>query len=110
MAEEYTYQKLRDMKVTGLREIAMKLQAPELEGHSTMHKDHLLPILCKVLNIPTHHIAHGEAKAKVKTAIKKLEAKRDEKLKAHDYAQAGAARRQIHALKHKLRNMAEAMA
>ena len=110
MAEEYTFHKLRDMKVTQLREIALKLQNPELEGHSTMHKDHLLPILCKVLNISTHHIAHGEAKAKVKAAIKKLEAKRDEKLKARDYAQAGVARRQIHALKHKLRNMAEAAA
>ena len=110
MAEEYTFQKLRDMKVTGLREIAMKLQNAELEGHSTMHKDHLLPLLCKVLNIPTHHIAHGAAKAKVKAVIKKLEAKRDEKLKAKNYAQASVARRQIHALKHKLRNMAEAMA
>ena len=45
MAEEYTFQKLRDMKVTGLREIAMKLQSPELEGHSTWHKDRLLPVL-----------------------------------------------------------------
>jgi hypothetical protein len=110
MAEEYTFHKLRDMKVTQLREIATKLQSPELEGHSTMHKDHLLPILCKALNIPTHHIAQGEAKAKVKAVIKKLEAKRDEKLKAGDRAQAGIARRQIHALKHKLRNMAEAAA
>ena len=110
MAEEYTFQKLRDMKVTGLREIAMKLQNPELEGHSTWHKDRLLPVLCKVLNIPTHHIARGEAKTKIKTAIKKLEAKRDEKLKAKQHDQAAVARRQIHALKHKLRNMAEVTA
>ncbi len=110
MAEEYTFQKLRDMKVTQLRDIAMKLQNPELEGHSTMHKDHLLPLLCKVLNIPMHHIAHGQAKAKIKTMIKKLEARRDEKLKAKDYAKAAIARRQIHGLKHKLRNMAEAVA
>jgi protein-arginine kinase activator protein McsA len=108
--QQYTFKQLRDMKVTGLQEIAKNLQSPELEGYSTMHKDHLLPLLCKVLNIPTHHIAHGAAKTKVKTIIRKVEAKRDEALKAKDYKKAAAARRQIHVLKHKLRNMAEAAA
>ena len=110
MAEEYTFKQLRDMKVTKLREIAQGLQSPELEGHSTMHKDHLLPILCKLLNVPTHHIARGEAKTKVKAAIRKVEARRDEALKAGDSAKLAVARRQIHVLKHKLRNMAEAAA
>ena len=107
MAEQHTFKQLRDMKVTKLREIAQGLQSPELEGYSTMHKDHLLPILCKLLNVPTHHIARGEAKAKVKAVIRKLAARRDEALKARDYAKLALARRQIHGLKHKLRNMAE---
>jgi hypothetical protein len=107
MAEEYTFKQLRDMKVTQLREIAQKIQSPDLEGYSTWHKDHLLPILCKLLNVPTHHIAHGEAKTKIKAAIRKLEAKRDEVLKAGKPDQAAIARHQIHVLKHKLRNMAE---
>jgi hypothetical protein len=110
MAEQYTFKQLRDMKVTQLQEIAKGLQSPELEGYSTMHKDHLLPKLCKVLNVPTHHIAHGEAKTKLKAVIRKLEAKRDEKQKAGDHAQAATARHQIHVLKHKLRNMAESVA
>jgi len=108
MAEEYTFKQLRDMKVTQLREIALKIQSPDLEGHSTMHKDHLLPILCKVLNIPTHHIAHGAEKTRLKGLIRKLEAKRDEAVKASDYKRLAVLRRQIHVLKHKLRNMAEA--
>jgi len=107
MPEQYTFKQLRDMKVTQLREIAQGLQNSELEGYSTMHKDHLLPILCKLLNIPTHHIAHGEAKAKMKAAIRKMEARRDEALKAKNYKAVSAARRLIHGLKHKLRNMAE---
>ena len=110
MGEQYTYKQLRDMKVTKLREIAQGIQSPELEGYSTMHKDHLLPALCKLLNVPTHHIAHGEAKAKVKAVIHKMEARRDEALKAKNYKGAAVARRQIHVLKHKLRNMAEQQA
>ena len=108
MAEQYTYKQLRDMKVTALQELAKGLQKPELEGYSTMHKDHLLPILCKVLNIPTHHIAHGAAKTKIKATIRKLEVRRDEAVKAKDYKKLAVTRRQIHGLKHKLRNMAEA--
>ena len=105
---EHKYAELKNMTVAKLREIAQGLQNPELEGYSTMHKDHLLPILCRVLNIPTHHIAHGAEKTRLKGVIRKVEAKRDEALKAHDYARLAVVRRQIHVLKHKLRNMAEA--
>jgi hypothetical protein len=98
MAEPYTYKQLRDMKVTQLQEIAKGLQNPELEGYSTMHKDHLLPLLCKVLSVPTHHIAHGEKKTQIKATIRKLEARRDEVLKAGDSAKLATVRRQIHVL------------
>ena len=104
---EYKYEQLKDMTVVQLREIAQGIQNAELEGHSTMHKDHLLPLLCKVLNIPTHHIAHGERKAQIRATIRKMEARRDECLKARNYDQLSVVRRQIHVLKHKLRNMAE---
>ena len=105
---EHKFAELKIMTVAKLREIAQGLQSPDLEGYSTMHKDHLLPILCKVLNIPTHHIAHGAEKTRLKGVIRKLETKREEVLKAHDYARLAVLRRQIHVLKHKLRNLAEA--
>jgi hypothetical protein len=105
---EHKFAELKNMTVAKLREIAQGIQSPELEGFSTMHKDHLLPILCKLLNIPTHHIAHGAEKTRLKTLIRKLEGKRDEALKARDSARLAAARHQIHGLKHRLRDMAEA--
>jgi hypothetical protein len=104
---EHKFADLKIMTVAKLREIAQGLQKPELEGFSTMHKDHLLPLLCKVLNIPMHHIAHGAEKTRLKGLIHKVEAKRDEALKARDYKRLGVLRRQIHVLKHRLRNLAE---
>lgn len=105
---EHKYAELKSMTVVKLREIAQGIQSPELEGYSTWHKEQLLPVLCKLLNIPTHHIAHGEKKTQIKTTIRKLDAKREEVLKAHDYKRLAVVRRQIHVLKHQLRNMAEA--
>ena len=71
---EYTYDQLRKMTVAKLREIADGHPDESLQGHSTMHKDKLLPILCKVLGIPTHHIAHGAEKTRLKGEIRKLKA------------------------------------
>jgi protein-arginine kinase activator protein McsA len=104
---EHKYAELKSMTVAKLREIAQGIQSPELEGYSTWHKEQLLPVLCKLLNIPMHHIAHGAEKTRVKGVIRKLETKREEVLKAHDYKRLTIVRRQIHVLKHKLRNMAE---
>ena len=83
MAEQ-TYATLKVMTVANLREIAKGIQNAELEGYTTMHKDHLLPILCKVLGIPTHHIAHGAEKTRIKGVIRKVKAKRDEAMAKKD--------------------------
>ena len=103
----HTYEQLRDMKVQQLRDIAKDLGSPELEGYSTMHKEQLLPLLCKVLHIPTHHIAAGQAKAKMKADIRQLRQKRDEAQSAGRRDELAGLRRQIHVLKHKLRVMAK---
>jgi hypothetical protein len=102
---EYTYDQLKRMTVAKLRGIADGIKDDALEGHSTMHKEHLLPILAKVMGVEEHHIAHGEAKLKIKSQIRQLKVKRDEARTAGDHAELARARHNIHVLKHKLRRM-----
>ncbi len=100
----YTYDQLKDLTVADLREIAKGIENPELEGFSVMHKDHLLPLLCKVLNIPMHHIASGGDKAKLKAVIRKIKPRAT----TGPETQRAATRRQIHDLKRRLRRLAAA--
>ncbi len=102
---EYTYEQLRIMTVAQLRQIADGIKHEALEGHSTMHKDHLLPALCQALNIQVHHVAMGAHKTQVKSLIRRLKADRDAALAAGDKAKLANIRRQIHTLKHRLRRM-----
>ncbi len=102
---EYKYEQLKDMTVAALCDIAKDIQ-PAIEGYSTMHKDHLLPAMCKALNIHIHHAAEGAEKAKIKQMIGKLHARRDEAAAKKDYKQLAIAREQIHTLKRRLRRMA----
>jgi len=102
----YTYEQLKGMTVAQLRELAKDIKDEALEGYSTMHKDHLLPALCKVLKIDIHHAAAGTEKSRIKAAIRKLKTGRDAAMAADDHAQLAAIHRQIHALKHRLRRMA----
>jgi predicted nucleotide-binding protein len=101
----YTYEQLKNMTVAQLRKIADEIEHEALKGHSTMHKDHLLPALCKALNIQVHHAAAGTEKAEIRATIRKLKSKRDEALAAGDHARLADVRHQIHVLKHKLRRM-----
>ena len=103
----YTLEQLKGLTVAQLREIALGIHDDALEGFSTMHKEQLLPILCKVLNIPTHHIAVGSQKEQMKAAIRKLKADRKAAETSGKLAALPDIRHQIHLLKHKLRNMAE---
>jgi hypothetical protein len=103
---EYKYEQLKDMKVTELRDIAKDVQ-PAIEGYTTMHKDHLLPALCKSLNIPVHQAAQGAEKTRIKGVIRKIKAKRDEAVTKKDLKQQVLAREQIHTLKRRLRFMAQ---
>ncbi len=106
----YTYEQLKVMTVADLRQIADGIQDPALEGHSTMHKDHLLPLLCKVLKIPTHHAAVGAEKTTLKAGIRQLKARRDEVIASGDRAKAAFLRRQIHSRKRRLRRLADELA
>ena len=102
---DYTYEQLKNMTVADLRKIADGIKHDALEGHSTMHKDHLLPALCKALNIQVHHVATGAHKTQIKALIRRLKADRDAAIKAKDSAKLAGVRRQIHTLKHRLRRM-----
>ena len=102
---EHKYEQLKDMTVAQLREIAKDLQ-PQIEGYTTMHKDHLLPALCKSLGIHTHHAAQGVEKTRIKGVIRKLKTRRDEAWGKKDRKQQAIARGKIHTLKRRLRKMA----
>jgi hypothetical protein len=103
---DYTFDQLKKMTVVKLREIAQGLQNDALQGCLTMHKEQLLPMLCKVLGIGAHHAIHAAEKVSVKATIRKLRVRRDEGLAGHDRAKVAQARVQIHALKRRLRQMA----
>lgn len=104
----HTYEELKNMTVAQLREIAQTVQSDAVQGYSTMHKDHLLPALCKALGIEAHahHVAALAEKTAVKQKIKALKAKRDEMAGTHDYKRLAPIRQEIRALKRKLRKAA----
>jgi protein-arginine kinase activator protein McsA len=102
---DYTYDQLKKLTVVKLREIAQGLQNDALQGCLTMHKEQLLPVLCKVLGIGAHHAIHAAEKVRMKATIRKMKAGRDKAVAAHDGAKAAIARSQIHALKRRLRQM-----
>ena len=65
----YTWEELHKMPVKRLREIAEEQgEHQELHGYLTMHKEHLVPALCHVLDIEDH--AHHEVVGINKTAVK----------------------------------------
>jgi len=101
----HTYDELKAMKVQQLREIAQTIEKEGLQGYSTMHKEQLLPALCRALHIHADHAAHGEAKTKIKAIINRLKAQRQEAQAAKDYNRLATIRHQIHVEKRKLRNM-----
>ena len=103
---EHTYEQLKGMTVADLRKLADELKNEALEGHNTMHKEQLLPLLCKVLGIHTHHAAEGAEKTKIKMTIHKLRAQRDKALAERNAKELPRLHHQIHVLKHKLRRMA----
>ena len=104
----YTYEKLKTMTVSELREIAAGMQHEAVQGYTQLNKEHLLAALCKALNIEMHEHRKvvGIDKTTVKSQIKELKKKRDDALAAHDHAQLKAARRQMHELKRKLHKFA----
>jgi len=108
MEHEYTFDELSKKTIAELREIAAKLNHPEVQGFTQLHKAELLTKLCAVFKIDMHHhhVAKSINKTTVKGQIRKLKAARDEALQAKDSAKLQAVREEIHSLKRKLRRAA----
>lgn len=102
----YTYDQLKDMTVAQLREIAQGVENEELKGQATMHKEALLPLLCKALNIPMHKTVDPNVKGKLKAAIRKLRTIGSEARAKKDFKTAGLMRRHVHAVRRHLRRLA----
>jgi len=100
----YTYEQLSEMNVADLRKIADGIQHEAVSGHSTMHKDKLLPALCTALGIDfhIHHHVVGVNKSKIKLEIRSLKAQKIAAFKSHDKNQAIELRAKIKKLKHQL--------
>jgi hypothetical protein len=101
----YTYDQLSKMTVTELRKIADGIEHEAVHGHSTMHKEKLLPAICKALNIEghAHHTAIGINKASMKAEIRSWKKKRTDALTSKDYVKLSEIRQHIHDLKVRLR-------
>ena len=105
----HTFEELKGMTVAQLRDVAKDVQHEAVQGFLTMHKDHLLPALCKALNIEGHaqHVAKLADKSKIKTQIGDLKKQRDAAMTAHDAKKLEQLRPLIHALRRKLRKAAK---
>ena len=101
----YTYDQLSKMTVAELRKIADGIEHEAIHGHTTMHKEKLLPAICKALNIEihAHHTAAGINKTAMKAEIRSWKKKRAEALAGKDYVKLSEIRQHIHDLKVKLR-------
>jgi len=101
----YTYEQLSKMTVIELRQIADGIEHEVTKGHSTMHKDKLLPALCQALGIEAHahHEVKGINKAKIKKEIRALKKERAAALETKDSAKLHDVREKIHRIKRELR-------
>ena len=102
----YTWDELHKKPVSQLRKLAEEQgDVDALHGYRTMHKQDLLPALCKHLGIEdhAHHDVVGLDKSKSKVQIRALKVKRDSARQSGDLATAKDASHQIKRLKRKIR-------
>ncbi|MGH7549348.1 MAG: hypothetical protein ACREMD_08685 [Gemmatimonadota bacterium] len=101
----YTYEEIHKKTVAELREIAAGIEDERLQGHTQMHKEEILPLLCQVLGIEAHvhHEVVGVDKSKLKSEIRELKVRRDTALETRDAEELKRVRRRIHRLKGRLR-------
>ncbi len=101
----HTYEELKGKTIAELREIAAGIEHEAVQGYTQLHKDQLLPAICKALGIEAHvhHHVVGVDKTGLKTKIHQLQKQRDEILASKDHAPLKSVLRQIHALKRKIR-------
>jgi DNA-binding IclR family transcriptional regulator len=100
----YTHQELKHKTLAELRDIAKDIQHDAVQGYTQLNKEHLIVAICTALGIEMHehHDVVGIDKAKIKSRIKALKAKRTEALSAHDRAALKKVRRGIHRLKRQI--------
>ncbi len=99
------WHELHKMKVDKLRELAK--EKTNLEAVSGLSKDQLVEAIAQALGIPKpHKVVESEAKKQIKRRIHLLKGKRQEALDRRDAEALRSARREIHALKRRLRRMA----
>jgi glutamate mutase epsilon subunit len=104
MAGTPTFEELKHMTVTQLREIATGLPEEAVKGHTQMNKEHLLRAVCHALKIDmhAHHEVVGINKADIKVQIRQLKKQRDEMIEAGKHENVHIIRRRIHHLKREL--------
>ncbi len=101
----YTYEELSKMTSAQLKDLAHQQGSEELKGVATLHKEKILPLLCKVLGVEVpHHHVEGIDKGNIKKQIRELKKKRDEILaEKKEKEELKKVREQIHGLKRELR-------
>ncbi len=101
----HTFKELKSKTIAQLRELAATLQHEAVKGYTQLHKDQLLPALCKALGIEAHehHEVKGLDKSSLKLRIRALKQERDKVLAMHDHKQLQAIRRRIKNYKKQLR-------
>jgi hypothetical protein len=101
----YTYDELKAKTIAELRDIAAGIEHEAVKGYTQLHKDQLLPALCKALGIEAHvhHHVVGIDKTAIKTKIHALKKQRDEILASKDHTPLKPLLRQIHSLKRRIR-------
>lgn len=101
----YTYHELKEKTVAELRDIAKETGHDDLKGAAQMNKEHLLPVLCKVLGIDMreHHVVTGIDKAGIKAKMRELKKQRDAAIESHDHEQLRSVRRHLHRLNRQIR-------
>ena len=101
----HTYDELHNMTIAQLREVAAGIEHEAVEGYTQLHKEQLLPAMCKALGIEAHahHDVIGVDKAAIKVRIRALKGDRAAALEAGDHVQLKRVRRKMHRLKRKIR-------
>jgi hypothetical protein len=101
----HTYESLKSKTLAELREIAKGLDAEAVKGWSQMNKDHLLPLIAKVLNIDTHqhHHVEGIDKGTLKAKLHQLKRDREQAKTDGDAKRLKAIRRERHHLNRQIR-------
>lgn len=103
--QEHTYEQLKSKTVAQLREVAADIDHEAVHGYTTMHKEPLLHALCLAYGLEehVHHEVVGIDKTKVKGEIRALKVRRSAALAAQDSGELKRLRRQIRALKRKIK-------